>query len=82
MEKPILRKIVLNPDVNYEIIKNILDTKIIDLKDIKFEIILKEHKLLVKVYEEEVYEKEFEIKYENSKKDILVKTNKMLKLFI
>ena len=82
MEKPILRKIVLNPDVNYEIIKNILDTKIIDLKDIKFEIILKEHKLLVKVYEEEVYEKEFEIKYGNSKKDILVKTNKMLKLFI
>ncbi len=81
-EKPVLRKIVSDQDINYEIIKNILDTKIMDLQSIKFELLLKERKLAVRVYEEEVYDKDFEIDYENPKKDILIKQNKILKLFI
>ena len=81
-EKPILRKIVIEDDINFEIIKNILYTKIIDLQEIKFEVTLKENKLIVKVYENEVYEKDFEIFYENPKKDILIKQNKILKIFI
>ena len=81
-EKPVIRKIVSNLDINCEIIKTILDTKIIDLQEIKFEVIVKDKNLLVKVYEEEVYEKEFEVEYENSKKDILIKQNKMFKLFV
>ena len=78
----VIRKIVSNLDINCEIIKTILDTKIIDLQEIKFEVIVKDKNLLVKVYEEEVYEKEFEVEYENSKKDILIKQNKMFKLFV
>lgn len=81
-EKPILRSIVSDENKNFEIIKNILDTKIIELQDIKIEVSLKENKLHVRVYEDEVYEKDFEIDFENSKKDILVKQNKILKLFL
>lgn len=81
-DKPVIRNIVSDENKNFEIIKNILDTKILDLKDIKFEVNLKENKLAVKVYEDEVYEKDFEIDFENSKKDVLVKQNKKLKLFI
>lgn len=82
IEKPILRKIVLDEEKNFEIIKNILDTKIINLKEIKFEVNLKENNLAVRVFEDEVFEKDFEIEFENSKKEILVKQNKKLKLFI
>lgn len=80
-EKPIIKKIVSNEDLNFEIIKNIFDTKIMDLQEIRFEIALKEEKISVKVYEQEVYEKDFEVNFEGSKKDILVKQNKILKLF-
>ena len=82
IEKPILKKIVLDEEKNFEIIKNILDTKIINLKEIKFEVNLKENNLAVRVFEDEVFEKDFEIEFENSKKEILVKQNKKLKLFI
>ncbi len=77
-----LRIITSDIDINFEIIKCILDTKIMDLEAIKFEVKTEEGKLKIKVYEEEVYEKDFEIEIENPKKILKIKTNKVMKLFI
>ena len=81
-EKSILKVIVSEPDINSEIIKNILDTKIINLEEIRFELNYKVDKLNVKVYEKEVYEKEFIVDFPVNKKEILLRQRKIQKLFI
>lgn len=78
----LLRKIVSDVELNFKIIFEMLDTKIIDLKELKFEIEIKEGKILIKTYEKDTYEKSFEIEQNIEKKDILVKLDKKLKLFI
>lgn len=80
----VIRDISQETRINYEIIKNILDNKIINLEEIRFEINYKAGKLQVTVYDKEVYEKDFELSKNLSKKELelLVKTNKVLKLFI
>lgn len=82
LENDILRKITTNNKFNSEIINIILDTKIMNLKEIKFEIAIKESEMQVRVYEKEVYEKDFIIPCSYTKKEILVKLNKSVKLFI
>lgn len=77
-----LNRVCKDEELNAEIIKNILDTKIMDLKEIRFEVNLKDRELQVRTYEREVYEKDFSIPCKYSKKDLLVKLNKPLKLFI
>ena len=77
-----IRKIAKDNIINENIIKNILNTKVIDLLNLKFEINIKENCLKVKTYEKEVFEKEFEIIGEFSKKNFEVKQEKIYKLFI
>jgi len=77
-----IKKITNEESLNQEIISNILDTKIIDLETIRFEIDIKEDSVKVKTYEKEVFDKEFEIKGEFSKKSFEVKPKKIYKLFI
>lgn len=83
-EKEIIRVISQKFKVNVEIIKNILDNKIINLEEIRFEVNYKAGKIIVTVYDKEVYEKDFELSEKMSKKELelLVKPNKLLKLFI
>ena len=76
-----IRKIAVDTDLNQTIINNILDTKVIDLISLKFEISIEENCLKVKTYEKEVFEKEFEIKGDFSKKNFEIKQKKIYKLF-
>lgn len=77
-----LRKIANDNALNEEIIANILDTKVIDLEAIRFEMDIQENCLHIKTYEKEVFEKEFEIAGTFSKKNFDVKQKKVYKLFM
>ena len=77
-----IRRISKDDKLNQEIINNILDTKVIDLLSLKFEIDVKENCLKIKTYEKEVFEKEFEIMGEFSRKSFEVKQGRTYKLFI
>ena len=77
-----IKRIANDDNLNQEIIGNILDTKVIDLEAIRFEIDIKDDCLKVKTYEKEVFDREFEIKGEFSKKNFDVKQGKIYKLFI
>ena len=77
-----IKRISKDNDFNFNIINNILDTKIIELADIRFELDLKDGILLVKTYEKEVFEKKFEIECKYTKKELEVKTDKISKLFV
>lgn len=76
-----LKKIAKDDSLNQYIINNILETKVIDLTSLKFEIDIRENSLKVKTYEKEVFEKEFEIEGVFSKKNFDVKPKKIYKLF-
>lgn len=79
-KKAILRIINLDINSNYKIIKQILDTKIINLDEIKIKEELELDKLIVSVYEKDILEKEIMIENIN-KKDLGIKLNKKYKLF-
>lgn len=76
-----LKIINLDINVNYKIIKQILDTKIIDLDEIKIKLKFDSSKLIVNVYEKDILEKEILIEDEIKKNDIVMKLNKKYKLF-
>ena len=57
-----IRKIAKKNNWNKEIIVNILDTKIIDLDSIRFEMDIKDDGIVFKIYEKEVFEKKFKVK--------------------
>lgn len=70
--------------LNYEIIKNIFDTRVIDLEDLFIKIIQEKDKMYVQLYDENIFENKIEINTENmiNIKEIDMKLNKKIKLFI
>ena len=79
----ILKIVSMDIALNFDIIKIALNTNIIELKEINLSFnINKEGKLIVKVFDKDVYEKEEIIDLPNGKKDLEVKQRKMIKLFI
>ncbi|MBR1540683.1 MAG: hypothetical protein IJ629_05985 [Clostridia bacterium] len=89
--KQVIQKLVLNTEIkriakdntlNQEIIFDILDTKVIDLESVRFEMDIKEDCIQFKTYEKEVFEKEFEIDGNFSRRNLEIKQKKIYKLFI
>jgi hypothetical protein len=77
-----LKKFSEDENLNFEIINTAIDTNIIDLIETKIEVNLtKEMKLLVKVYDKDVFEKEAELELINGKDDLIAKQKRMIKLF-
>ena len=77
----ILKIISMDIPLNYEIINFALDTKMINLDQIRLNFELQDKYLVIKVFDKEVYEKQGRKKVE-VKKDLLeVKYNKNIKLF-
>ena len=64
---------------NYDIIKNILQTDIIDLEKIYFKFIKKEKTMLLEIYDEENMSKTLEIP---TIEELNVKYNRKIKVFI
>lgn len=80
-KKAILRIINMDINSNYKIIKQVLDTKIINLDEIKIKLRLEDSKLIVGVYEKDILEREIPIEGELNRKDLGIKLNKKYKLF-
>lgn len=64
---------------NYEIIKNILQTNIIDLEIMYFKFIMEDNKLMLEIYDEENIYKKIEL---SNVEELNVKLNKKIKIFI
>lgn len=77
----ILRIVNLDININYKIIKQILDTKIINLNEIKIKLKINEIKLVISVYEKDILEREIIIEDNITKNDLFIKLNKKYKLF-
>jgi hypothetical protein len=77
-----LREFSKDENLNYRIINTAIDTNIIDLTEVKIAININDDmKLLVKVYDKDVFEKEEELDLINGKEDLIVKQKRMIKLF-
>ena len=77
-----IKKITNDKELNQEIIMNILDTKVINLEALRFEIDFKDDGIIIKTYEKEVFEKEFIISGNFVNKNFEIKRKKIYKLFI
>lgn len=80
-EMGVLKIICMDIEVNFEILKYVFDTKIIDLEDIKIYLEQEDGEILVKVYDKEVFEKQGKIAFQGSKKDIAIKKKRMVNVF-
>ncbi|MGN1298697.1 MAG: hypothetical protein ACI4UE_01780 [Candidatus Scatovivens sp.] len=78
----ILRIFSMDINLNFEIIKNILNTKIIELEQIKVKFDYEKENIKVEVYDKEIFEKQFNIKYSGKKQDLEIRKNKLVSLFI
>ena len=72
-------KITKNESINIQILQKLLETRIINLEKIVFE--LQEEKLVGYLYDGDILEKKIPIQGIN-KTDILIKKNKKIKLII
>jgi hypothetical protein len=77
----IIKIICMDIDLNFEIIKYALDTKIIELEEIRLYFETKEDEILIKVYDKEIFEKQGRKRIKTDKKILEVKNKKMIKLF-
>lgn len=80
-EMGVLKIICMDIEVNFEILKYVFDTKIIDLEDIKIYLEQEDGEIEMKVYDKEVFEKQGKIAFQGSKKDIAIKRKKMVSVF-
>lgn len=74
-----IKIISMDIKTNFEIMKYILDTKIIRLEDIKFSLKFNNDDVLITVYDKEIFDKKTNMVI--NKEDIIIKNNRMLKLF-
>ena len=77
----IIKIISMDINLNFEIIKYAIDTKIINLEQIKLNFDMQEDFLIIKVLDKEVFEKHGRKKINKSKDLLEVKLNKTIKLF-
>ena len=69
-------------NLNFEIIKEILNSKVVELENLKVKINYDKENLNIEIYDKEIFQKKINIKYSGNKEDIEVKKNKMISLFI
>lgn len=87
IKKAIKEKVIIefstDEELNYNIIKNIFNVRIISLEELSLKITKEKDKSFLQIFDENIFEEKIEIEKENiSKKDFLIKLNKKLKLFI
>ncbi len=76
-----MKIISMDINLNFEIIKYALDTKIINLEEIKIALVTDEQGLIIKVFDKDIFEKQGRKKIEISKKTLEVKVNRKIKIF-
>jgi len=77
-----IRIISMDINLNYEIIKYALDTKIINLDEIRLCFEKQENSLIIKIFDKEVFEKQGKKKVETTKNILEVRYGRNVRLFI
>lgn len=72
----------MNINDNFEIISHVFDTKIIDLEEVRIVLEINKEDVIEKIYDKEILEKEINLGLKVNLKDITIKKNKPIKLFI
>lgn len=78
----ILRIFSMDINLNFKIISNVLNSKIIELEQIKLKFDYDKEKLKIQIYDKEVFEREFILEYSGKKEDLEIRKNKLISLFI
>ena len=78
----ILRIFSMDINLNFKIISNVLNSKIIELEQIKLKFDYDKENLKVQIYDKEVFEREFSLEYSGKKEDLEIRKNKLISLFI
>ena len=80
IEMKLIIKISNNQDINNKLLKNIFELRIISLETLNVKIIEEKSRLVLQLFDEDMFEEKIEI--ENiSKKDVEIKMNKKINLF-
>ena len=88
VQKSIEQKVIFhfskNEDLNYDIIKNVFETRIISLEDLYIKIVKENEKYYIQLFDENIFEEKVEIGNieEINLNDINAKLNKSTKVFI
>jgi len=78
----VIKIISMDIETNFELIKYVLDTKIIDLEEIRIYLEFEEdNTIFIKVYDKQVFEKQGRKNFNGNKKDITIRKKRMIKLF-
>lgn len=77
----VMKIISMDISLNYEIIKYALDSKIIELEEIKLSLQPENGYLIIKVFDKEIFEKQGKKKIETSKNLLEIKYKRAVKLF-
>lgn len=80
----ILYRLYVEDKMNYSILKSIFDIRIIDLEKIFFKIIKEKDEIYLQLFDEDIFEEKIIIENidEESKKELIFKLNKKIKLFL
>lgn len=76
-----MKIISMDINLNFEIIKYALDTKIINLEEVKICIVVDDEGLIIKVFDKDVFEKQGRKKMEHFKNMLEIKPNRKIKIF-
>jgi len=77
----IIKIISMDITLNYEFIKYAIDTKIIELEEIKLSLEVEKDAVLIKVYDKDVFEKQGKKQLEEAARQIEVKSKRQIMLF-
>ena len=78
----ILRIFSMDINLNFKIISNVLNSKIIELEQIKLKFDYDKENLKIQIYDKEVFEREFMLEYSGKKEELEIRKNKSVSLFI
>ena len=81
INEKIIIKVSNNEDINFDILKNIFNTKIIKLESMKIEIVSQKNNFYLQVFDEETFDKKIELDSMNNN-EFTVRFNKIIDLFI
>lgn len=77
-----IKMVSLNVNLNAKILINILDSKIMELEDIKIRVEDLGKTLIIDVFENETFERRFQINYKIENPEITIRKKKNIKIFI
>lgn len=78
----VIKIISMDIEMNFELLKYIFDTRIIDLEEIRIYVEMEnKNSIFIKVYDKDIFEKQGREDFYGNKKDIIIKKKRMVNVF-